>query len=364
MPLSPLSPIPKRTTQGTPLTSQQHDDIHEQLHGGINAVIAVVNTLTGTGGGGGGGGIPTGTIVPYGGTTLPTGYVWANGQVLSTITYPELYAVYGTTYNTGGESPTQFRVPNIIGKSISGTNPMGGVTDGTYTSRALGAIFGNESVSYTPQGSVSQASIASLTASSSAIDLASLTVTSSTIDISSVTGSVTTATATSSSIDISGLNATCGSIDIGSLTASVNIDNGAITGVGTAPVLGAKCRNVSETEATISVIECVSTLEVDIDKIAAGLNSDVTVSSATIGGSIPPPTITIGGSIPAPTITVSPQTVTIGGSIPPPTMTVGGSIPTPSITIGGSIAAQTFSGTLATIATLPPRIAMNWIVKH
>lgn len=362
MPLSPLSPIPKRTTQGTPLTSQQHDDIHEQLLGGINAVIAVVNTLTGTGGGGG---IPTGTIVPYGGATLPTGYVWANGQVLSTITYPELYAVYGTTYNTGGESPTQFRVPNIIGKSISGTNPMGGVTDGTYTSRALGAIFGAESVSYTPQGSVSQASIASLTASSSAIDLASLTVTSGAIDISSVTGSVSTATATSSGIDISGVTATCGSIDTGSLTASVGLNNGAIAGVGTAAVSGGLCVDVPTTEPTgTSAIDCGSALTVDIATIAAGLTTNVSVSSATIGGSIPPPTITIGGAIPAPTITVNPQTVTIGGSIPPPTMTVGGSIPAPSITIGGSIAAQTFSGTLATIATLPPRIAMNWIVKH
>ena len=283
MPLSLLQPIPKRTTQGTPLTSQQHDDIHEQLLGGINAVIAVVNTLTGTGGGS----LPIGTLIPYGGTTLPTGYVWANGQILSTITYPDLYAVYGTTYNTGGETPTQFRVPNIIGKSISGTNPMGGVTDGVYTSRSLGAIFGAESVSYTPQGSVSQASVSGITATCGAISTASLTVsvsqataTCDSIDIGSLTATVSTATATSSGIDVSGITATCSEISIGSLTASVTLSNGQVTGVGTEAVTGEVCVNTAKPlEVPVSVIGCGSPLVVDIGNIAVGLKTNVSVSS-------------------------------------------------------------------------------------
>lgn len=264
-------------------------------------------------------------------------------------------------------------LPDIPSRSIVST----GSSRSGLTNRLLGAKYGAESVTYTPQGSVSQASVSGITATSSAISTGSLTVsvsqataTCDPIDIGSLTATVSTATATSSAINITGITATCGSIDIDSLTVSVSLDNGRITGVGTAPVLGAKCRNVSETEATISVIECVSTLKVDIDKIAAGLNSDVTVSGATIGGSIPPPTITIGGGIPTPTITVGPQTVTIGGAIPTPaitvsaqTATVGGSIPAPTITIGGSIASQTYTGTEATISTLTPSIAINFLIK-
>lgn len=264
-------------------------------------------------------------------------------------------------------------LPDIPSRSIVST----GSSRSGLTNRLLGAKFGAESVTYTPQGIVSVASVSGITATSGAISTASLTVsvsqataTSSAIDISSVTGSVSTATATSSAIDITGVTATCGAIDINSLTTTVNLSNGPITGAGTVPVTGASCLDANAAEPTLSVMDCSSPLTVDIATIASALNSSVTVSSATIGGSIPSPTITIGGAIPTPTITVDPQTVTIGGAIPTPTITVdaqtatvGGSIPAPTITIGGSIAAQTYTGTEATISTLTPSIAINFLIK-
>lgn len=335
MTLAKLDPIPKRTTQGTPLTSNQHDDIHEGYRVAINALIDELNAING-----GGGGAIIGELKSFAGTTLPSGFLWANGQVVSTITYADLYAVIGTTYNTGGESVNQFRVPNIIGKAVTGANPMGGVTVGGYTSRALGAIYGAETVSYTPTGTVSQASVSGITATCGSISTGSLTAT------------VSQATATSSAPSISGITATSSAIDTSSLTPSVTLNNGAISGGGTINVDGIVCAQFNDNEKTTEAITC-TTLQVEATAIAAALNTNVTVASATIGGSIPTPTITIGGSIAAPTITVSSQTVTLGGSIP-----------APSIAIGGSIASQTFTGASANISVLQPSIAMNWIIKY
>lgn len=56
----------------------------------------------------------TGLAVAYtGGTgTLPAGMLLANGAVVNRADYPRLFARIGTTYNTGGETGSQFRLPN------------------------------------------------------------------------------------------------------------------------------------------------------------------------------------------------------------------------------------------------------------
>lgn len=297
------------------------------------------------------------------------------------------FAVSGDMLSSSGASTTKgasaeadwaankrIYLPDIPSRSIVST----GTSRSGLTNRLLGAKYGAESVLYTPQGSVSQASVSGITATSSAISTGSLTVsvsqataTCDTIDIGSLTATVSTATATSSAIDISGVTATSSAISIGSLTTTVTLTNGAVTGVGSEAVTGEVCVNAAKPlEDPTSVISCGSPLVVDIGKIADGLTTNVGVSSATIGGSIPTPTITIGGFVPTPTITIDPQTVTIGGSIPTPNITissqsatVGGSIPTPTITIGGSIASQTYTGTEATISTLTPSIAINFLIK-
>lgn len=70
------------------------------------------------------GNVPVGTIIYWAGNGDIPGWLRANGQNVEIATYPELYAVCGTTYGVGTE--TQFRVPNIVAKYIRGVDEGGG----------------------------------------------------------------------------------------------------------------------------------------------------------------------------------------------------------------------------------------------
>ncbi|CAB4155568.1 MdpB Microcystin-dependent protein [uncultured Caudovirales phage] len=61
------------------------------------------------------------SLVPFGFTgqgvdwysdTIPDGWLACDGTVLNRVDYPELFLVIGTTWNIGGESGTQFRLPD------------------------------------------------------------------------------------------------------------------------------------------------------------------------------------------------------------------------------------------------------------
>jgi Phage Tail Collar Domain len=56
------------------------------------------------------GNVPAGTILSYGGSTAPYGYLVCNGSTYSSVTYPSLFAAIG--HNFGG-SGTSFKVPNL-----------------------------------------------------------------------------------------------------------------------------------------------------------------------------------------------------------------------------------------------------------
>lgn len=45
------------------------------------------------------------------GATAPEGWFLADGTAYAEASYPELFAVLGTTFNTGGEPADTFRVP-------------------------------------------------------------------------------------------------------------------------------------------------------------------------------------------------------------------------------------------------------------
>jgi microcystin-dependent protein len=59
-------------------------------------------------------GVPVGSLQLFAMTSVPTGWVRADGQVLSRTTYADLFASIGTTYGSGDGSTT-FNVPNISG---------------------------------------------------------------------------------------------------------------------------------------------------------------------------------------------------------------------------------------------------------
>ena len=82
--------------------------------------------------------MPTGTILPYGGSTAPSGFLLCNGGAISRITYAKLFAVIGTTYGEGDGSTT-FNLPNIsnivtsvnTNVPIKGNGKTLGLTNGT-----------------------------------------------------------------------------------------------------------------------------------------------------------------------------------------------------------------------------------------
>lgn len=59
-------------------------------------------------------GVSTGTIIPYGAASAPTGYLLCNGTAVSRTTYSALFAIIGTAYGVGDGSTT-FNVPDMRG---------------------------------------------------------------------------------------------------------------------------------------------------------------------------------------------------------------------------------------------------------
>lgn len=56
--------------------------------------------------------VVVGSIIPYGGTTAPSGWLLCQGQAVSRTTYSELFKVIGTSFGVGDDSTT-FNVPDL-----------------------------------------------------------------------------------------------------------------------------------------------------------------------------------------------------------------------------------------------------------
>ena len=69
-----------------------------------------------------------GMMIPYAGVAAPTGWLLADGSVVSQITYAALFAVCGTAFNIGGEPVGDFRLPNPISRSVMGAGTTAGLT--------------------------------------------------------------------------------------------------------------------------------------------------------------------------------------------------------------------------------------------
>lgn len=117
--------------------------------------------------------MPTGVILPFGGTTAPTGFLLCDGSEISRITYANLFGVIGTTYGSG-DGTTTFNLPDATialdiatsagvignGKSVvwtDGTNAWNtaftsnGIDgSGSSTASPLGGNVGSAFVGSTP----------------------------------------------------------------------------------------------------------------------------------------------------------------------------------------------------------------------
>lgn len=65
--------------------------------------------------------IPTGTILAFGGTDAPNGYLLCDGHAVSRVDFDDLFAVIGTAFGAGDGSTT-FDLPDLRGRSPIGGN--------------------------------------------------------------------------------------------------------------------------------------------------------------------------------------------------------------------------------------------------
>ena len=63
--------------------------------------------------------IPSGALFPYSGSTVPSGYLLADGSAVSRTTYSTLFTLFGTTYGVGDGSTT-FNIPDLRGRVPAG----------------------------------------------------------------------------------------------------------------------------------------------------------------------------------------------------------------------------------------------------
>ena len=80
---------------------------------------------------------PTGSLVPYAGTSAPTGWLFCYGQAVSRTTYVDLFTALGTTYGSGDGSTT-FNLPDLRGRVIAGKDDMGGSSANRLTDQSGG----------------------------------------------------------------------------------------------------------------------------------------------------------------------------------------------------------------------------------
>jgi microcystin-dependent protein len=80
--------------------------------------------------------IPTGTILPYAGTSAPTGFLLCNGSTVSRTTYADLYAVVGDSFGSGNGSTT-FHLPDLKGRFLRGVDGGAGRDPDRLTRTAM-----------------------------------------------------------------------------------------------------------------------------------------------------------------------------------------------------------------------------------
>lgn len=115
----------------------QQGDTATLLYMRYNASVGAVWVLTGVTQAGVLG-VPVGTILPFAGGTLPNGYLFCDGGLLSRVSYAGLFGAIGTIYGAGNGSTT-FARPDLRGEFLRGADSGRGVD----SARALGSAQGD-----------------------------------------------------------------------------------------------------------------------------------------------------------------------------------------------------------------------------
>ena len=94
--------------------------------------------------------VPSGALMPFAGSSAPTGFLLCHGQAVSRTTYATLFSAISTTYGSGDGSST-FNLPDLRGRVVAGQDDMGGASANRLTDQTgglngdtLGATGGSE----------------------------------------------------------------------------------------------------------------------------------------------------------------------------------------------------------------------------
>lgn len=85
--------------------------------------------------------VPIGTLQPFLGLVPPKGYLACQGQMISKITYSELYEICGDTF--GASTETHFYLPDLRGKTLAGYD------ENDATMNTIGKLLGQKSHTHT-----------------------------------------------------------------------------------------------------------------------------------------------------------------------------------------------------------------------
>jgi len=81
--------------------------------------------------------MPSGVVMPYAGSSAPTGFLLCDGSAISRSTYSDLFSAISTTYGTGDGSST-FNIPDLRGRVVAGQDDMGGSSANRLTDQTGG----------------------------------------------------------------------------------------------------------------------------------------------------------------------------------------------------------------------------------
>jgi microcystin-dependent protein len=82
-------------------------------------------------------GVPSGSLVAYGGAAAPSGWLLCDGSAVSRTTYASLFTAISTTFGVGDGSST-FNIPDLRGRVIAGQDDMGGSAASRLTTAGSG----------------------------------------------------------------------------------------------------------------------------------------------------------------------------------------------------------------------------------
>jgi microcystin-dependent protein len=106
--------------------------------------------------------IPAGTIAPFGGGTVPAGWLLCDGSTVSRTTFANLFLAVGTLHGQGDGSTT-FHLPDYRGRFLRGADNMGtgaagrdpdaagrtAANTGGATGAGIGSVQGGANASHT-----------------------------------------------------------------------------------------------------------------------------------------------------------------------------------------------------------------------